>query len=51
MSHSQFEAEPQPEQHWAMMELGSACLGDERRTARLVALSEALANKPASSLP
>jgi len=51
MSHSQFEAEPQPEQHWTMLKLGTACLGDERRTARLVALSEALANKPTCSLP
>ena len=36
---------------WAANEFGAAALGDARRTARLVALAEALGTRPAASLP
>jgi hypothetical protein len=36
---------------WAVTELGQAALGDQRRTARLVALGRVLAQRPHLSLP
>jgi hypothetical protein len=51
MSHLEIEPGTQQDQGWAMVELGSACLGDPRRTARLVSLAAALAEKPACSVP
>lgn len=39
------------ERDWVLAEFGSAQLGDARRTARLVALARALAERPEASLP
>jgi hypothetical protein len=36
---------------WAATELGSACLGDARRTSRLIALVDTLATHPCLSIP
>lgn len=40
-----------PNPSWAVAELGSAHLGDARRTARLVAIAAAVAEQPTGSLP
>ena len=39
------------EPDWALEEFGSAELGDARRSARLVQLARALAERPEASLP
>lgn len=51
VSFYQFELGEQQDQTWALSELGKACLGDSRRTARLITMATALADNPADSLP